>query len=118
MQTDKNKAGGKVVPGMVEVYRDLGKTVFAAFWAIEPGESRTLSFTYRLPTPVADALRLGAYRLLVQKQPGSKARLTVDAAFAKKVVAATPPEEPKEFGDMRYRVRLPLHVDETVDVRH
>jgi hypothetical protein len=118
MQTDKNKAGGKVVPGTVEVYRDLGKTVFAAFWAIEPGESRTLSFTYRLPTPVADALRLGAYRLLVQKQPGSKARLTVDAAFAKKVVAATPPEEPKEFGDMRYRVRLPLHVDETVDVRH
>jgi hypothetical protein len=82
MQTDKNKAGGKVVPGMVEVYRDLGKTVFAAFWAIEPGESRTLSFTYRLPTPVADALRLGAYRLLVQKQPGSKARLTVDAAPA------------------------------------
>ncbi|MBC7265038.1 MAG: DUF4012 domain-containing protein [Chloroflexi bacterium] len=45
-----------------------GKTVFATFFVVPAGESLTVRFTYRLPTPVREE-----YRLLVQKQAGTDA---------------------------------------------
>jgi len=47
------------------VTEDLGKTVFDTFVAIPPLESRTVSFTYRLPFKINDT-----YRIDMQKQPG------------------------------------------------
>lgn len=102
MQNDKHLSGGVFVPGTVDVMRDLGKTVFGAFWSLEPGESRELKFVYRLPPSIVGQ---GSYQLLVQKQPGSNTRLTVDVLFGKKVQAADPPEDVSERGDARYRIK-------------
>jgi hypothetical protein len=118
MRTDRNLAGGKIVPGTVDVMRDLGKTVFGAFWSIEPGETRTLTFTYRLPPAVAERLqREKRYQLLVQRQPGAYTRLTLDHAFGKNIRAAVPGEEPRFFRDARYQVSQSLTRDQLFDVR-
>jgi hypothetical protein len=52
MAKDLSQSGGRFIPGQVDVMRDLGKTVFGAFWSIEPGETRQLTFKYRLPARV------------------------------------------------------------------
>lgn len=118
MAKDKNQAGGRVEPGTVDVFKDLGKSVFGAFWAIEPNETRELRFTYRLPAAVLEKIRAtGDYDLLVQRQPGNNSRLTIDHALGKNVRAAEPPEAQAEFGDQRYRLTMPLDRDRTFRVR-
>ncbi len=105
MQKDLNESGGKFIPGTVDVMKDLGKTVFGAFWAIEPGKTGELSFTYRLPPGVGKKIaEENSYQLLAQKQPGSKARLTLNLAFGKKLQNATPGEDPSQFNDESYRI--------------
>lgn len=118
MAKDLNQSGGQVLPGRVDVMKDLGKTVFGAFWSIEPGQTRTLSFTYRLPERVRGPLiDRGVYSLLLQKQPGAKQRLTIDLRLGKKLVAATPPEAPEDYGDDRYRTTLNMEKDALVEVK-
>lgn len=118
MARDKSQSGGRVEPGAVDVFRDLGKTVFGAFWALEPGESRELRFTYRLPPGVLASMRAsGRYDLLVQRQPGNESRLTLDHALGKNITTADPPEVSAEHGDQRYRVTFPLDRDRSVHVR-
>ncbi len=115
---DRNQAGGREEPGTVDVMKELGKTVFGAFWAIEPGETRELRFTYRLPVAVLESMRVaGGYDLLVQRQPGNQSRLTLDHALGKNVKAAEPPEAAAKFGDDRYQVSIPLDRDQTFRVR-
>lgn len=119
MAKDKNQAGGRVESGTVDVFKDLGKTVFGAFWAIEPRETRELRFTYRLPARVLESMRAaGGYDLLVQRQPGNKSRLTIDHALGKNVRAAEPPEASAQFGDQRYQVTVPLDRDRSFRVRY
>ncbi len=86
-----------------DVFRELGKTVFGAFWVVEPGRTGELTFRYRLPSSVPALLMTGTYPLTVQKQPGSKARLTLDLSFGKKLKSAEPPEESEQFGDTHFR---------------
>ena len=118
MAGDKTRTGGIVVPGTVDVMRDLGKTVFGAFWAIEPGETRSLSFTYRLPAGMITPIQgTNAYELLVQRQPGAVSRLTLDLNFGKNIMTASPPEAQKDFGDARYQTSQSLQADELVHVR-
>lgn len=118
MAKDMNQSGGRFIPGQVDVMKDLGKTVFGAFWSVEPGETRTLTFRYRLPERVSrPLLQQGSYQLLVQKQPGAKHRLTVDLRLGKKLIAATPAELPAEYGDDRYRVTSEVDTDKLFSVR-
>ncbi len=113
MAKDLSQSGGRLIPGQVDIMKDLGKTVFGAFWSIEPGQTRTLSFRYRLPSRVAQPLlNEGKYELLLQKQPGTKHRLTLDLRLGKKLVAAMPPEASQEFGDDRYRLTTDLEADQ------
>jgi hypothetical protein len=99
-------------PGTVDVGTELGRRVFGAFISIEPGETRELSFSYRLPTSVAAQVQNGNYSLLVQKQPGLRATpLTIDLDFGKKLKTAVPAEDAKEFGDTRYRTATDLRID-------
>lgn len=114
MLNDRTKTGGRVVSGNVDVFHDLGKTVFGAFWAIEPGETRSIRFMYLLPPAIRG---LDAYTLFVQRQPGSRTRLTLDLNFGKKIMAASPPEDPEEHGDVRYRITLPLDRNRTFEVK-
>ncbi|MDO8583652.1 MAG: DUF4012 domain-containing protein [bacterium] len=118
MANDRTKTGGKVVAGKVDLTRELGKVTFGAFWAIEPGETRDLSFTYRIAPSIVEAWKNGSYALYAQKQPGSKQRLTLDLQLGKTLTAAEPPETKKEYGDTRYRVSgVPLETDRTFQIK-
>lgn len=57
----------------VEVLKEAGKTVFAAWMEVPAGEKRTLKFKYLFPASVSES----DYRLLWQKQPGVKASYEV-----------------------------------------
>jgi hypothetical protein len=72
------------LPGKTEVRDDLGLTSIGAFTAVGIGETRTLSFTFRLAPQVIAAIRRGEYALTVLRQPGSPdPALTVDLRFGK-----------------------------------
>jgi hypothetical protein len=86
-----------------DVFRELGKQVFGAFWVIEPGKTGEMVFKYRLPARIATMAGGDSYRFLAQKQPGSERTLTLDLLFGKNLQRATPPEDEADFGDTRYR---------------
>lgn len=99
-----------------DVYRELGKRVYGGFWVIEPGRTGELVFRYRLPARIASEIQAGEYDLTVQKQPGSKAGLTLDLAFGKNLRTAVPAEDEEQFGDNRYRYETALPSDQTFTV--
>lgn len=77
--------------GSVEAEEELGKTVFATFMSIEPGQTETLSLTYRLPATVTDAIAAGRYDLLVQKQPGTiDHQLQLTTSFGRPIQFVSP----------------------------
>lgn len=107
----------RVFGGRVDVVRELGKTVFGAFWSIEPGRTQDLVFTYRLPASVGRQIQEGAYRLDWQKQPGNDtAEWTMDIAFGKPLRSASPPEDSEDHGDDRYRFETQSLTDRSIDV--
>lgn len=105
-------------PGPSDVGEDLGLTYFGTFIAIEPGEERELVFEYLLAPEVAERLDRGeSYELRLIKQPGAQAiGLTLDLAFDKNVLQATPPEETTYWGDASYVLDTVLSSDSTVNV--
>ena len=118
MKDDRYHTGGKFVAGPVDVYHELGKTVFGAFWSIEPQTNQDLTFTYSLPPSAVSALDQGAYTLEWQKQPGNdKSTLTIDALFGKKVLSATPPEDASQWGDASYRIESDSQTDRQFNVK-
>ncbi len=50
----------------VTTYRETGKSEFGFWLIVDPGSSKTVTLTYRVPR----ALDNGSYQLYVQKQPG------------------------------------------------
>jgi len=116
MAGDITQTGGIPVTGKVDVMKELGKTVFGAFWSIEPKKTGELEFTYRLPEYVVDQLRQGKYDVLIQKQPGAVTQLTLDLSFGKKLLSAMPAEAESAFGDNRYQAQFDLLKDTPVTV--
>lgn len=91
---------------------ELGRQWFGAFISIEPGDTKSLSFTYRLPKEVGEAITQKHYSLFIPKELGTVANgLTLDLNFDTNVRTATPSEEQKEWGDMRYSLKTDLRVD-------
>lgn len=118
MKDDIHNTGGRVVPGTVDVMKELGKTVYGAFWAVEPGKTGELSFTYRLPKDVADRIQNGTYHLDWLKQPGvDDAGLTLDLSLGKNITTATPPEDEEKWGDAQYYYETDTLVDRAFDIR-
>ena len=96
---------------------ELGMSVFGAFIAIEPGQTGTLTFEYKLADSVRTAIARGTYMLRVIKQNGAgNHALTLDLDFGKNVLRATPGEEKNEWGDARYRVKDVLDQDKEFKV--
>ena len=118
MEDDLARTKGILVPGKVDVYRDLGKTVFGAFFAIEPGQTADLQFVYRLPESVAHAIRENRYELLVQKHPGTRLRLETNLLLPRRLTSAKPSETPDQFGDAHYRVNRVLDQDLLIHLRY
>lgn len=103
MKDDRYRTGGIALPGTVDVTKELGKTVFGAFWSIEPGQTGVLRFTYRLPSNVGERITDGSYRIDWPKQPGADAtQLTLDLLFGKNVLSASPAEDREKWGDAKY----------------
>lgn len=117
MLNDRYQTGGRLVEGTVDVTHELGKTVFGAFWSIEPNTSQALRFTYRLPKSVVDNIRAGTYSLDWQKQSGNDAvGLTLDLSFGKTLQSAVPAEDSSEWGDASYRVETNSLTDRRFDL--
>ena len=116
MQDDKLNDPGRHA-GTIDVGEELGHAVFGGFISIEPGETRTLSVEYRVSDAVAREIRSGQYGLDVRKQLGTAADgLTLDLDFGKNVARATPPEDPSQWGDTRYRLSTDLSLDRRFSV--
>jgi hypothetical protein len=85
--------GGTALPTEVGPL-EAGKNVFATFFVVPPGEQREMIFRYRLPSETLE--REGsttAYRLVVQKQPGTLAvplRLAVTLPSDAEVLSTSP----------------------------
>ena len=68
-----------------------GKTVFGTFISIEPEDSETLTFNYKLPAGLVNKISQGDYSLLVQKQAGTEAHgLELDIALPFAVESVNP----------------------------
>ena len=118
MKDDRYKTGGVAVPGRVDVTHELGKTVFGAFWSIEPGQTGTLRYKYRLPPSVAEKASQGEYILDWQKQSGAdKTGLTLDLKFGKNIQSALPGEDREKWGDARYEYRTDSLVDRMFEIK-
>lgn len=99
-------------PGQVDIYDELGKTVFGAFTSIEPGSEGSLVFEYKLPDSISQLIKNREYYLLVQKQAGTAGHdLTLSLEFDKNVKSAEPAEEQVYWGDRRYNIETDLRVD-------
>ncbi|MCH8049158.1 DUF4012 domain-containing protein [Patescibacteria group bacterium] len=108
----------QLLPGEVTVADDLGMTSFGGFISIEPGDTGTLTFTYRLPESVEKTIRKRLYQLKVFKQVGAANHaLTLDLDFGKKVKTATPAEEPTNFGDNVYQLNTILDQDSVFTIQ-
>jgi hypothetical protein len=104
-------------PGTVDTIDELGRRSFGTFISIEPGETRELVFTYKLPPSIVASVTSGTYRLLVQKQPGiSAVPLTLSLDFGKRVARATPSENQSLWGDNLYNASSDLAVDRQFEV--
>lgn len=104
--------------GVVDVVTDLGLTSFGAFTSIEPGESRTLSFTYLLPSSVVDAVQNGVYQLDVIKQLGAATHdLSINLELGDAVTYAVPAEDAEEWGDKTYHLETELDTDKSFTLR-
>lgn len=75
--------------GEVKVEQELGKTYFGAFISIEPGETKNLSFEYKLPADISNQIN-NNYQLLIQKQPGTGHKLQVALNFNKEIKSFEP----------------------------
>jgi len=104
-------------PGEVTIFEELGLAGFGAFTAIEPGETGTLSFTYRLPENIGQAVEDGLYQLAVIKQMGATDNaLTLDLDFGTTVTSATPSEQEEQFGDSVYHVNTIIDQDDVITI--
>lgn len=57
-------------PGTTDKYELYNKIIFGTFISIEPKESKTLIFKYKLPNGMKKYIDNNSYKLLIQKQPG------------------------------------------------
>lgn len=118
MKDDRYKTGGRAVAGRVDVMKELGKTVFGAFWSIEPGQTGTLMFKYRLPASALRDVEAGSYRLDWPKQAGADdSQLTLDLKFGKNLQSAEPAEPRDKWGDARYEHTVSSLVDRTFGIK-
>lgn len=105
-------------PGEVDIYDELGKTVFGGFISIEPGAEGELVFTYKLPEQISKEIRKnGRYNLYFQKQAGTPGYgLTLALEFDKNLKQATPSENEIDWGDNKYYLETDLALDREFDI--
>ncbi len=98
--------------GPVDVATEFGMTSFGTFVSIEPGETRSLAFEYKLSDAVVASINAGTYKLSEIKQIGAQDNgLTLTLGFGKNVASASVPEAREDWGDQTYRLVTKLDRD-------
>ncbi len=91
--------------GTITTASEFGLTSFGTFTSVEPGQSRTLTFTYQLPSSVTDAVSAGSYTLKVLKQIGAGPHdVELHLDFNRMIRSAVPAEETTFWGNDSYDV--------------
>ncbi|MCX6740076.1 MAG: DUF4012 domain-containing protein [Candidatus Parcubacteria bacterium] len=103
--------------GQVEAGSEFNKAFFGAFISIEPHETGTLTFEYKLPARIKEQIRANTYNLLVQKQPGVLPDLTLDLKFGKNIKSAVPAEPENEWFNTNYNNEIVLDGDKVFEVK-
>jgi hypothetical protein len=116
MQNDKLR-DPEGTPGEVKISQEFNKTVFGAFISIEPNETGSLIFEYKLPEQVKQQIEQNYYSLLVQKQPGVVHDLTLDLDFDKNIESALPAELETEWFNTSYQYSMPLSQDKLILIK-
>lgn len=89
--------------GDVTTESEFGLTSFGTFTSVEPGQSRTLTFTYQLPASVTTAVAAGSYTLSMLKQIGADPRdVVLHLDFNHALRSASPAEDSSLWGDDIY----------------
>lgn len=97
-------------PGTVTTEEESGMQVFGGFFSLEPGETKTITWTYELPAAIAESIKEGRYVLMTPKQLGAfEKNLYLNLSFDAKVKSAIPPEKPGDFGDKGYTYETVLN---------
>jgi hypothetical protein len=101
-----------------DVFVELDKTVFGNFISIEPGDTGTLTFFYKLPKELAEKIEEDKkYELLVQKQAGTiKYPLALKVSFPEKINIAKPAEDREKWGDKTYSMKTDLSIDRKFEI--
>ncbi len=98
--------------GPVDVATELGLTSFGAFISIEPGETRSLAFEYKISDAVVASIAAGTYSLREIKQVGAQNNgLTLTLGFDKNIASASVPEAREDWGDRTYHLVTKLDRD-------
>ncbi len=98
-----HRNGRLIARNDVAVGEELGKVWYGLFFSVEPGETKELSFSYVLPPQLVEDIKNGTYDLQVQKQLGVVPySLTLALDFGTSILQASPPEDPKEWGNSVY----------------
>ncbi|MBD3311593.1 MAG: DUF4012 domain-containing protein [Candidatus Magasanikbacteria bacterium] len=107
MAGDKTEEEGEVDQG-----QELGKQWFGTFISIEPGDTKTLSFTYKLPEKIEGQIKNGSYTIYVQKQSGTIGHdLVLDLKFEKTIKNAEPEVALAKMQSGVYTIKSDLILD-------
>lgn len=109
---------GDAVDGEVVQGSEGDKQWFGVPIRVEPGTTRSVAITYRLPDAIVSAIRGGRYQLLAQKQLGAATQqLTLDLEFGTTILSASPGEPEEVWGDARYQYTGSLRQDQQFRVQ-
>ncbi len=105
--------------GSVETVEEFNKTSFGTFICVEPGESKTLHYKYKLPNTITEQFKNNTYDLLVQKQPGTSAYpLTISINLKNKPKAVFKPDEFSLPDNHTVQIDTTLSQDKNISIRY
>lgn len=102
----------------VEIIEEFNKKYAAAFIQIEPGDSKTLIFEYRLSEKIKKDYEDGLYRLFVQKQPGTSGHnLKINLNFNQSIKSYHSEILPEKLDKKSIDWNTDLRVDREFDIK-
>lgn len=112
------KNGKKTIQKNIDQGEELGKKWFGYFISIEPGDTKELSFKFKVDPSVVNKINNNAYDLLVQKQLGSVGtKLNLNLNFSKRVSSALPGEMETDWGNNNYLLKTDLDMDKNFIIK-
>lgn len=85
--------GQELKKGKIDIYQELGKTSFGAFFEVGFRSSTRVEWNYKLPERIVAQAKAGRYDLLVQKQAGvPSVDLNLNLKFSQDLVSKNLPD--------------------------